>query len=113
MKTNENVSTAIIHIRSRRALHAALRRCAGEAAADTGSRRLASNKIINAANANMVTKKKQSLLTIGHMIAISRLEEAMTPLSESSCSPEITNCAATRDRMAVVRGKNFCKLMQH
>jgi len=61
---------------------------------------------------NMVTKKNQSLLTIGPMIAISRFEEAITPLSESSCSPEITNCAATRNRMAVVMRKNFCKLMR-
>src|SRR5450631_1161545 len=64
MKTNENVNTEIIHMRSRRALHAALRRSAAEAAATTGSRRLASNRIINAASAKIVTKKNQSLLTI-------------------------------------------------
>ncbi len=60
--------------------------------------------------AKMVTKKNQSLLTIGPMMAISRLEDAMKPLSESSCRPEMTSWAATRNMIAVVTRKNFCRL---
>src|SRR5207302_9447157 len=109
---NENVYTDPIHKRSRRAVHATLRRSAGEADSGTTSRRLASNKTIRAAKANIVTTKNQSLLTIGLMIDIARLDEGSTPLSESSCRPEISNCAATRKRIAVVTLKNFCRLMR-
>ena len=59
-----------------------------------------------------MTKKKISLRTIGPMMAISRLEEGITPLSDSSCSPATTNCKATRNRMAVVTRKNFCRLIR-
>ena len=75
-------------------------------------RRRASNNTINAAIAKIVTKKNQSLLTIGPMIDISRFDEGMKPLSDSSCRPEIRSCAATRNRIAVVTRKNFCRLIR-
>src|ERR1700733_14492470 len=102
MNTKEKPYTDAIHDRSLRDVHSALRRSAADGESGTGSRRLASNNTINAAKAKIVTKKNKSLRTIGPMIAISVFEEGMTPLSESSCNPAITNCAATRKRMAVV-----------
>ena len=112
MNTNELAYTETIHNRSRRALHVALRRSAADAATTAGSRRFTSNSTISAAKATMVTKKKKSLRTIGPMIAISRLEEGSTPFSESSCSPEMISCAATKNRITVVMRKNFCRLMR-
>src|SRR5208283_5475468 len=93
-------------------VHSALRRSAAEGESSTGSRRLASNNTISAANAKIVTKKNKSFRTIGPMIAISVFEDGMTPLSESSCNPAITSCAATRRRIAVVTRKNFCRLIR-
>ena len=60
----------------------------------------------------MVTKKNRSLRTMGPISAISSREEGSTPFSESSCSPEMINCAATKNRMTVVTRKNFCRLMR-
>src|SRR5450755_215353 len=98
IKTKEHVYTEIIHRRSRRAVHSALRRSAGDADTGAGSRRLASNNTISAARAMMVTKKNQSLLTMGPMIAISRFDDGIKPVSESSCKPEMNNWAATKKR---------------
>src|SRR5207244_4853121 len=84
IKIKELAYTDTIHNRSRRELHEALRRSAGEADAGRGSRRLSSNRTINAAKARMVTKKNRSLRTIGPIIAISRLEEGSTQFSQSS-----------------------------
>src|SRR5438309_6119818 len=69
IKIKELAYTDTIHNRSRRELHEALRRSAGEADAGRGSRRLSSNRTINAAKARMVTKKNRSLRTIGPIIA--------------------------------------------
>src|SRR5882757_1569183 len=101
IKRKEKTYTDAIQMRSLRADQAAFRRSAADSAAGTGSRRFASNNTIKAAKARTVTKKNRSLRTIGPIKAISRLDEGITPLSDSSCNPEISNCAATRNRIAV------------
>ena len=60
----------------------------------------------------MVTKKNRSLRTMGPISAISSREEGSTPFSESSCRPEMISCAATKNRIAVVTRKNFCRLIR-
>src|SRR5437868_14162195 len=102
MKRNELAYTEAIHKRSRRMLQAALRRSAADAETAAGWRRLTSNSTINAANAKMVTKKNQTLATMGPTIAISRLEERSTPFSESSRHPVIISAPTPKKRKTLL-----------
>src|SRR6266446_7504147 len=73
MNRNELAYTETIHKRSRRALHKALRRSAGESGRADGWRRFTSNSTIKAAKSTIVTKKNRSFRTMGPMRAISSL----------------------------------------
>ena len=112
MNRNELAYTEAAHKRSRRALHMALRRSAPETGAETGMRLFISKSTISAVSARMVMKKKTWLRTIGPISAISRLLEGSTPFSESSCSPVMTSCMATKIRITLVTRKNFPKLIR-
>ena len=95
-----------------RVVHSALRRSAAEAASGTGCAPLGVEQHHQRRQRENRDEKEKSLRTIGPMIAISRLDDGITPLSDNSCSPATTSCAATRTRIAVVTRKNFCRLMR-
>src|SRR5271166_3168698 len=83
-----------------------------------GSVRINLQKFFKVTTAIMFLVAAQLLISGLHelsesgVIASSKREMAITPLSDSSCSPEISSCAATRNMMAVVTLKNFCRSMR-